>query len=109
MSDPRSQGTEPGLSLRFIDPTHNETKKMRAHKKSRGGCGACKKRKVKVRSLLVLYEPVRLLTIPSATSKHPARTASDGTKHANQPTNPPLLLKRTPHPHPPERHTSLGR
>ncbi|KAF3800295.1 hypothetical protein GCG54_00007742 [Colletotrichum gloeosporioides] len=49
MSDPRSQGTdtESGLSLRFIDPTHNEPKKMRAHKKSRGGCGACKKRKVK--------------------------------------------------------------
>ncbi|KAI8278286.1 Sterol uptake control protein 2 [Colletotrichum sp. SAR11_240] len=47
MPDPRSQGTEPGLSLRFIDQTHNEPKKMRAHKKSRGGCGACKKRKVK--------------------------------------------------------------
>ncbi|KAH0432392.1 C6 transcription factor [Colletotrichum camelliae] len=47
MPDARSQGTEPSLSLRFIDPTHSEPKKMRAHKKSRGGCGACKKRKVK--------------------------------------------------------------
>ncbi|KAK2773398.1 C6 transcription factor [Colletotrichum kahawae] len=71
MPDARSQGTEPSLSLRFIDPTHNEPKKMRAHKKSRGGCGACKKRKVKVRSLLVLCEPVRLLTNPKCDEQTP--------------------------------------
>ncbi|OHE93792.1 hypothetical protein CORC01_10918 [Colletotrichum orchidophilum] len=45
-----SPSNSPGattLSLRFVDSTHPEPKKKKAHRKSRGGCSSCKKRKVK--------------------------------------------------------------
>ncbi|KAK2012963.1 hypothetical protein LZ32DRAFT_531054 [Colletotrichum eremochloae] len=35
------------LPLRFVSSTHPEPKKRAAHKKSKGGCTSCKKRKVK--------------------------------------------------------------
>ncbi|KAK2003629.1 hypothetical protein LX36DRAFT_650840 [Colletotrichum falcatum] len=35
------------LPLRFVSSTHPEPRKKAAHKKSRGGCASCKKRKVK--------------------------------------------------------------
>ncbi|KAK1580517.1 uncharacterized protein LY79DRAFT_520619 [Colletotrichum navitas] len=44
-STPRT-GAE-ALPLRFVSSTHPEPKKKVAHKKSRGGCASCKKRKVK--------------------------------------------------------------
>nr|XP_036586643.1 C6 transcription factor [Colletotrichum truncatum]KAF6797200.1 C6 transcription factor [Colletotrichum truncatum] len=44
---PTSPGKNPSLALRFVDSAHSEPKKKKTHKKSRGGCVACKKRKVK--------------------------------------------------------------
>ncbi|KAF6825574.1 C6 transcription factor [Colletotrichum plurivorum] len=38
---------EAALPLRFVSPAHEEPKKKKAHRKSRGGCRACKKRRVK--------------------------------------------------------------
>ncbi|OLN83073.1 Sterol uptake control protein 2-like protein 10 [Colletotrichum chlorophyti] len=45
-------GVETILPLRFVDHAHPEPKKKKAHKKSRGGCASCKKRKVKCDELL---------------------------------------------------------
>ncbi|KAF6835851.1 C6 transcription factor [Colletotrichum musicola] len=38
---------EAALPLRFVSPAREEPKKKKAHRKSRGGCRACKKRRVK--------------------------------------------------------------
>ncbi|KAF4838902.1 Sterol uptake control protein 2 [Colletotrichum tropicale] len=88
MPDPRSQGTEPGLSLRFIDPTHNEPKKMRAHKKSRGGCGACKKRKVKCDEQTPCSNCIRRNETCESTHKSSASPEKDASP---APSRPPHL------------------
>ncbi|KAK1633702.1 hypothetical protein BDP81DRAFT_463380 [Colletotrichum phormii] len=46
-SNPSTSPDATPLSLRFIDSTHTEPKKKKAHRKSRGGCTPCKRRKVK--------------------------------------------------------------
>ncbi|KXH60365.1 hypothetical protein CSAL01_05746 [Colletotrichum salicis] len=46
-SNPSTSPDATPLSLCFIDSTHAEPKKKKAHRKSRGGCTPCKRRKVK--------------------------------------------------------------
>ncbi|KAF6820572.1 C6 transcription factor [Colletotrichum sojae] len=47
-TSPRARSLdEAALPLRFVSQAHEEPKKKKAHRKSRGGCRACKKRRVK--------------------------------------------------------------
>lgn len=81
------------LPLRFVDPSHEEPKKKKAHRKSRGGCKACKKRRVKVRHSLIFLDITRVSeTSPwmlnalkkSAMRNIPAETAYGATRHATR-------------------------
>ncbi|KAI3530900.1 hypothetical protein CSPX01_14529 [Colletotrichum filicis] len=88
-SNPSTSPDATPLTLRFIDPADPEPKKKKAHRKSRGGCIQCKRRKVKcdesapcancIRRNEPCTRPQKSSTPETTSSSSPAAAAAVGT------------------------------
>ncbi|KAL2877295.1 hypothetical protein SGCOL_007452 [Colletotrichum sp. CLE4] len=97
-SNPSTSPDATPLSLRFIDSTHTEPKKKKAHKKSRGGCTPCKRRKVKCdeatpcANCIRRNEPCTRLQQSSTPERTSPAAASTGPARPLDPSGPVNLL-----------------
>ncbi|TDZ24079.1 Sterol uptake control protein 2 [Colletotrichum orbiculare MAFF 240422] len=89
-NDSVQEGAEVGKPIRFVPSSHLEPRRKKAHKKSRGGCAACKRRKVKCDERIPCTNCVRRNESCDPTQKLQSPEASSPA--VNDPAGPVNLL-----------------